>query len=118
MQLQCFGTLKDNADEDWSFISTSVVAHQRSVVPRHQMTNDENGVNIEISEDHHIRVKTCWKTRETGWVSADLLKEQNTWTLAKCAMQNKLTSHPDFAWTLLHLKNKQVIDNAANVQAM
>ena len=45
-------------------------------------------------------------------------KNKNPWILAKCAMQKKLTNHPDFAWTSLHLKDKQVMANLANVKAM
>ena len=33
-------------------------------------------------------------------------------------MQKKLTNHPDFTWTSLHLKDKQVTANLANVKAM
>ena len=118
MQLQYFDTLEDNADEDWSFVPTGVIAHQLSVVPRRKIIHGDNGANVQISKDHHIRVKTCWKNGETSWVSADALKEQNPWILAKYVMQRKLLKHPDFAWTSLYLKNKQVVANMSSVQAL
>ena len=96
MQTQHFDTLEDNADEDWSFVPTGVMAHHLSVVPRRLITNDEDGAKIKIIKDRHLRVKTCWKNGEISWVSADALKEQNPWILAKYAMQKNITHHPDF----------------------
>ena len=51
-------------------------------------------------------------------VAADALKEQNPWVLVNYAMNNKLTNHPDFSWTLDYIKNKQVVANTATLQAL
>ena len=64
MQLQYFDTLEDNADEDWSFVPTGVLAHHLSVVPRHEIVQDNNGANIQVTKEHHIRVKTCFGEME------------------------------------------------------
>ena len=118
MQLQYFDTLEDNEDEDWSFIPTGVLAHNLSVVPRRTIVHDKDGTNIHITKDRHIRVKTCWRNGEVSWVSADALKEQNPWIIAKYAAQQGLTKHKDFEWTVNYLESQQVIANAARIQAM
>ena len=118
MQLQYFDTLEDNADEDWSFVPTGVIAHHISVVPRRIKVQRNNETYIQITKARHVRVKTCWRNGEVSWTSVDALKEQNPWVLAKYAAQQGLSKHPDFAWTTQYLEDSNIIANETHMQAM
>ena len=84
-------------------------ADEKRLVPK-----EDNKVSIE----RHIQVKIIWRNGEVSWVAADALKEQNPWVLVNYAMNNKLTNHPDFSWTLDYMKNRQVVANTATLQAL
>ena len=95
MQLQYFDTLEDNADEDWSFVPTGIIAHHLSIVLRREIIHNNDGTNLQITKERHVWVKTFWRNGEVSWVSADALKEKNPWILAKYATQQGLSKHPD-----------------------
>jgi hypothetical protein len=107
MQLQYFDVLEDNNDEDWSYVPTGVIDHKISIVPRKEVTHDEQQSTIKIVKERHVRVQACWKSGETSWVAADAMKEQNPWVIVNYVNRRKLTNHPDFAWTKQYLDKNQ-----------
>ena len=96
MQLQYFDVIEDSKDEDWAYIPTGVISHKISVVPRQKIVHNNDTKEIVVTKDRHVRVHTCWRNGETSWVSADVLKEQNPWTIVNYGLRKGLTNHPDF----------------------
>lgn len=77
-KLQFIEVLKDDEDEDWSFVPEKIIMHQLRKTPHWIHKKDEDGKTILVTTTkRYLRTKVLWKDGTISWCAADALRLQN-----------------------------------------
>ena len=102
--------IKDDNDEDWSFVPTHIIAHAKRIIPRQVIKKNQNNETIfEVEREEHLRVQVIWKDKSISWCAADALRLQNPFLFIPYVIKNKLSKHKDFFWVNDYWKNDETL---------
>lgn len=110
-QLKFTEALKDDEDDDWSFVPEKILMHQLRKTPCWiYKTNDKGNTTLVSTTKRHLRTKLLWKDGTLSWCAADVLRLQNQFVYIPYVCQcPKILHHNDFRWVKLYINQQEGI---------
>ena len=110
-RLQFIEALKDDEDDDWSFVPEKILTHQLRKTQRWIHKTNEEGKTILVSTTkRHLRTKVLWKDGTISWCAADALRLQNPFVYIPYVYKRpKLLKHQDFKWVKSYINQQDGI---------
>ena len=90
--------MKDDEDDDWSFVPEKILTHQLRRTPRwiHKTNEEEKTMSVSNTK-RHLRTNILWKDETVLWCGADASRLKNPFVyIPYVCKQPKLLKHQDF----------------------